>query len=260
MPTPKTVRILGLLLIALIMTGFVIGWLFPAVTLMNGRIIWILEMLLLLVFALIAGKATTGVWRAVLIDANNKISLSRLQMFIWTILLLSGYVTAVLLNIRGKHSDPLSIALAPTLWGLMGISTASLVGSPLIKNAKKDQPTNQRAKAETVRLLQSQGVNETSIKAEGQLLVKENPDNASWTDLFKGEEVGNAAHLDLGKIQMFYFTLIIWFAYATSLASSFNPMAKIVEFPQVSEGMVALLAISHAGYLTNLAVPHTSRT
>jgi len=259
MPTPRTVRILGLLLIALIVTAFLIGWLFPAQTLKDGRIIWILEMLLLLVFALIAGKATTGVWRAVLIDENNKISLSRFQMFIWTILLLSGYVTAVLLNIRGQRSDPLTIALAPTLWGLMGISTASLVGSPLIKNTKKDQPTNQRAKAETVRQLQEQGVN-SNIKAEGQILGNEDPRDASWTELFKGAEVGNAAQLDLGKIQMFYFTLIIWVAYATSLASIFNPAAQITAFPNVSEGMVALLAISHAGYLTNLAVPHTSRT
>ncbi len=88
-------------------------------------------------------------------------------------------------------------------------------------------------------------------------MVKDYPTKANISDLFKGDEVSNAAQLDLGKVQMFYFTLILVFAYGVQLGSLFLDSSGVVEnLPVLSTGMLALLAISHAGYLTNKAVPH----
>jgi hypothetical protein len=62
----------------------------------------------------------------------------------------------------------------------------------------------------------------------------------------------------MGKIQMFYFTLIIVFAYAAALGSLLvHPNGKIAGFPALGNDVVALLGISHATYLTTKAVTRT---
>ncbi|HET6892231.1 MAG TPA: hypothetical protein VFH31_14105 [Pyrinomonadaceae bacterium] len=251
-------RIESILLLLIIVLAGVIGWRWRPTA--HAAKFLIIYMLLLVAFAAIAGHIITGVWRGVLIDARNKISLSRLQMLMWTVLLLSGFLVAVLINIR-RSPTPLSISLDETLWALMGISTASLVGSPLIKNSKKNEKPHPDATAKTMAEMANQGVDITHVKAEGKILVNEKPEDASWTDIFKGEETGNGANLDLAKIQMFFFTLVTWFVYALAIGNLLRNGAHgadaITAFPPVDNGMVALLGISHAGYLANKAVPHT---
>lgn len=250
-----------LVLLLIIAAVALIGWRWKAPTDKPGQavIIWLVNMGLLLVFTVIVGHVITGLLRGALIDSGNKVSLARLQMLLWTFLILSGFLTAVLVNIHRGKPDPLGIALDPELWALLGISTTSLVGSPLIKNNKKAEPTNEAAKANTLMLMQAQGIDVRNVKSEGQILTNRNPEDAKWTDIFKGEENGNGAHLDLGKIQMFFFTLVTWFAYALAFGNQLKGSVAggFSEFPTLDKGMVALLGISHAAYLANKAVPHT---
>ncbi|MDT4897200.1 MAG: hypothetical protein QOH25_2277 [Acidobacteriota bacterium] len=250
----------GLVLLILVLITGLLGWKFPINTPKRITEFWLINIVSLALFATIAGRGITGLWRGVLIDERNKMSLSRLQLALWTILILSSFLTAALINThKGQPDDPLSIIIPEALWGLMGISTASLIGSSLIKSPKKDAPTNDEEKNKTLDLLKTQGVDTSKVDVQGQIIVNQNPEDASWVDLFKGDEVGNAAHLDLGKIQMFFFTLVVWFAYAVVLAQKFQnvPSTGIPAFPDLSTGMLALLGISHAGYLANKAVPHT---
>lgn len=251
-------RIESIVLLLIIVLAAFIGWRWMPTA--HAAKYLIIYMLLLVAFAAIAGHIITGVWRGVLIDSRNKISLSRLQMLMWTVLILSGFLVAVLINIR-RTSSPLSIQLSETLWALMGISTASLVGAPLIGNSKKTEPSNTVATAKTLAEMANQGVDITHVKAEGKILVNEKPEDASWADIFKGEETGNGADLDLAKIQMFFFTLVTWSVYAVALGNLLrneaHTNAAITAFPPVDGSMVALLGISHAGYLANKAVPHT---
>jgi hypothetical protein len=207
----------------------------------------------------VAGNGVTGYWRGVLIDSRNKISLARFQTAVWTALIVSAYLTAVLINIHRGQPDATDITLHPTLWALMGIATTSLVGSPLIKNSKAGQPVGGRlasppvedAEVRTLELLRSQG--DPGIP-EGSLIVNQSPNDASWMDLFKGDDTTNAAHLDLGKIQMFFFTIITMATYGTAIAGMFDSEpGKILAFPDLSSGIVALLGISHAGYLASKA-------
>jgi hypothetical protein len=90
-----------------------------------------------------------------------------------------------------------------------------------------------------------------------QLVLWRWPGDARLADLFQGDEIGNAAHLDLGKVQMLFFTLILVLAYGVALANLFTKATPIVMLPALDGGMVALLGISHAGYLLNKAVPHS---
>lgn len=133
-----------------------------------------------------------------------------------------------------------------------------MIGSPLIKSTKKDKPGDADETKNTLSLIEKQGTDKGKVEADGQLIRKTDIKDASWADLFKGEEVGNAAQLDVGKVQMLYFTLVVFAVYTVSLGSYFlGTEGKLGEFPTVNSSMLALLGISHGGYLINKAVPHS---
>jgi hypothetical protein len=221
---------------------------------------WLITIVLLTLVAAIAGEGITGKWYGVLIDDRNKISLSRLQMVMWTIIILSGFLTAGLANIDSAQSDPLAVTIPPELWLAMGISITSLIGTPLIHNVKQDKTPSDQETAQTMDLLVTkQKVDPNSLDTKGQIMVNKTPDDARWSDLFRGEETGNAASLDLSKMQMFYFTLILVLAYLAALAALFTgAAAAITALPVLDQSAVALLGISHAGYLVSKAAPHSA--
>lgn len=278
--------------------------------------IWMMLLAVLVVMTLLLSRAYTRRWLGILIDERNKYSLSRLQMAMWTIIILSAFVAAVLANVQLKllvyvsgaikpaqvfqaqsgtlvadillaagvlqrdenggccsavegfdlsrldmaetvhdgqqiyvpavgdpnadiiasitktpnevaATTPLSVQIPNEVWLLLGISTTSLVASPLIKGQKRRRIQNNPNVAE-----------------------------ARFGDLVKGEEESNFLGLDLAKVQMFYFTLIVIGAYMIALASMLTKSQNaITSLPGIDGGVVALLGVSHAGYLTNKAVP-----
>ena len=222
---------------------------------------WLIIQALMALFVVIAGQGVTGLWRGMLIDDRNKMGLSRLQMILWTIIVLSGFLVAALSNLATGQADPLAIAIPSQLWLLMGISTTSLVGSPLIKSTKKNKTPSEAEKGQTLESLAKQmGADsvEDTVTHAGQIVVHTGPEHAQWADMFKGEETGNAAHLDMAKIQMLFFTFVVALAYAVTLATLFgSDAANISALPALSQSIVALLGISHAGYLTHKAIPHS---
>jgi hypothetical protein len=219
---------------------------------------WIIISLALIVSVLLIGHGLTGFWKGALIDEDNRVSLSRFQMTCWTVIVLSAFLTAAFVNIKYCRNDPLAIKVPEGLWILLGISTTSLVGSPLLKSVKKDKafPSQDFLKTNTFSAYQAKGIDEQRIGHVGLIFVNKLAKDASFADVFRGEEVSNAANLDLSKIQMFYFTLITIVAYVVAVAAVFSHGPDcIAGLPPLSESMVALLAISHAGYLTSKAVP-----
>ena len=89
------------------------------------------------------------------------------------------------------------------------------------------------------------------------IAVNASPNDASWSDLFKGDEVGNFAYMDIAKVQMFFFTLVLVAIYGVALANLIYNHKDSQNFPDFDSSMTALLAISHSGYLVSKAVPHT---
>lgn len=64
--------------------------------------------------------------------------------------------------------------------------------------------------------------------------------------------MGSKDHLEVGKVQMFFFTLLVVFAYGRAIAAGFENAGEVISsLPDFSAGILALLAISHAGYLAN---------
>lgn len=127
-----------------------------------------------------------------------------------------------------QPTTPLSVEIPSEVWLLLGISTTSLVASPLIKGQKANV------------------IQTNDVRSEAKL-----------SDLFTGEEESNYLKLDLAKLQMLFFTLIVIGAYGVAVASLFNRslQSAITSLPALDGGVVAMLGVSHAGYLTNKAIP-----
>jgi hypothetical protein len=97
---------------------------------------------------------------------------------------------------------------------------------------------------------------------QGTLYANPSISDASFSDMFEGDEVGNAAYIDLAKVQMFFFTIIAGLSYVSLLLSkTMVDLAiapeKVNALPVLSAGMIVLLGISHAG---NLAGKTADRT
>ena len=230
---------------------------------LGTHVAWIVLAGVLVGVTAIAGHGIKGVWRGMFIDERNMISLSRVQTVVWTVVVLSAYGALALARLQQEASSALDIIIPDPLLVLMGISTASLVGSPFLKNTKRGQ-ASALGEGERDTTLENQRAGLSGeVKTEGRIVSKKSVEDASWADLFTGEEVTNVAHLDLAKIQMAFFTIILVMSYVVvvwaMLSFGCEPSSTECKMPDALPGFsdkaVVLLAISHGGYLINKAVP-----
>lgn len=206
---------------------------------------------------LIIGYLVNGRAAGAFIDNRNRLSLSKLQAGAWTVLVLSALATAGAYNAFAPGVNYGSVeALAVTIPGdlllAMGISATSLLGAPTLLSLKADeQPAEDSVAAANVKSAAPLDVN-------GKLANKANVADASWSDLFTGEEVGNVGTPDLGKIQQALITLLLLALYAAYVFQSFSTgPTPFKALPTLDKSFIWLMGISHATYLANKAVPHT---
>jgi hypothetical protein len=222
---------------------------------------WIVVFLLLLLFFMILGKIVNGRWSGILIDERNQMSLSRFQMVLWSLIIVSAFLTIALVRIASVNlvPNPLDIGVPEELWALLGISTVALVGSPLLLSIKKDKEPIQKEKNKLIEQKNERGENLTRI---GIIPVRESVDKAEFADMFRGDEAATFYSINMAKVQMFFFTVIAALSYAVllyvSISNVTNENVVNLSFPAVSTGFVAVLAISNAGYLTNKGIDQTA--
>jgi hypothetical protein len=239
----------------------------------------------------------------VLIDpATNMMSLSRLQIVLWTWVVLSAFVTVALARVGdsisnpGNYCDsapgqqgaeiacaaPLGVQLPPLLWALMGISVTSAVASPLLKAGKAQrtegddqrrtrEASKRKRRGDPVELATYRDAlkNRTrddpglasDLKNEGVLVKKSHWTLAKFSDVFMGEEVTNFMYVDVAKVQNLFFTVVAVAAYTVALAVEMSLSGSIADFflfPDLPAGLMAVISISHGGYLTDKAFPHST--
>jgi hypothetical protein len=287
---------------------------------------WLIVMSLMIGFVALIGKLITGRWSGIFINERNKMSLSRFQLVLWTLIVLSAFLTIALERIYASATDPLAIQIPQELWALLGISTTALVGSPLILSTKVPKtpsphatirgaslraagtiaaidaarkpselkrlneknpdifteakkihphliakldanPDDKEFSEEDLKTIkdkvkesaQSSAEQEISASPFGTLDFNQKIEDANFADLFTGEEVENRGFVDMGKVQMFFFTIIIAFSYMVLLVNLIwkTSPATVTSFPAVQQSVAALLGISTAGYLGNKAPDKT---
>jgi len=235
-----------------------LGGMFLAVRLLEPAHAWVAVLVCLALFLGAAGKISGGRMVSALIDERNLMSLSRTQAVVWTMLILSGYFVMALVRMKHGEAAPLNVAIDSKLWILMGISVTSLIGTPfLLSDKRKKDPADQAIDKASAALKEPPA--QIDADRQGTLYANASAADARLTDLFQGEEVGNTAYIELSKIQMFLFTLIAAAVFASQLWNQFANVttADLSHMPQLPEGLIALLGISHAGYLGNKSVDHT---
>jgi len=185
---------------------------------------WLVTAGSMIAFVVLLGQLINQRPLGILIGERNLMSLSRFQMVLWTIIVLSAYIVIALGRVFNKMSDPVDIEIDKHIWALMGISATALVGSPLISNTKKDKTP---AASETTKAAGSLGgdqqrpdslppadkndpakVREVILpNSQGTLYSNPTIADASFADMFEGDEIGNTAYVDLAKVQMFFSLL-----------------------------------------------------
>lgn len=247
---------------------------------------WLINVVLLAALCLLLGMWIMKLPLGILITQRNLMSLSRLQVVCWTLIIFSGLVVVVMQRLHhyvkdpssitcappqqpqqpqpqqspANTCDPLSITVDPKLWAVLGISFASFVGTPLILNGKtQDTPSANSVQAAS--LVLKEPATEIKQNAMGKVYVNPTPQDARISDMFEGDEIGNTAYVDVSKFQMFVLTALLLGIYSSRmwefLAGDIKSLNKLPEF---TASMVQLLAVSHAGYLTFKSVNHTDTT
>jgi len=240
--------------ILIIMTLLVIGpsWL---IGINSGSSLWLWEISLLILFTLVSGHYVTGAWLGAFTNERNRISLSQTQSILWTVLILSAFLAGAHHNLDRGLLNPLEIVVPESLWMLMGISVVSLVGTPMLSSRRKSQSADPQEEATAVNILVDQGRDPSSLTMSGRLVANEYLKDARWSDLFEAEEVSRAGRIDFSKVQMTLFTIAVGIMYANAISKALGQETGFQEFPSLSETMVFLIGISHAGYLVNKVSP-----
>ncbi len=201
---------------------------------------WIATIILLLAFVAAAGVAVGRGPFGTIIDNRNRMSLSKVQMILWTIMILSALVVATFFRVAHSVSDAADIDVQGELLVLMGISLTSTAITPLILRAKQDQSSDKPGFA---------NASHKDVSA------------ASLIDLIRGDDMANAGAIDLSKVQQLIITLGVMVSYSASIWTALS-LGKgggatwFSTFPALKDGLVGLIGISHAGYLAYKAAPH----
>lgn len=213
---------------------------------------WSASILVTILGLALIGAAVNARPAGVLIDNRNRVSLSKFQATAWTVMVLSILVTAVGLNIEKSIPDALErIIIPPELLLAMGISATSLVATPILLSLKADQGTSRDAVTRTAEKLD---LPVGDVRPTGRVFARSRPELASWADMFRGDETGNAGDADLSKVQQFLITLLLVGIYSAAAWSRFGSQQNML--PPLSSDFVWLMGVSHASYLIYKAVPH----
>lgn len=207
-------------------------------------------------FLLVLGQTISGTPFGVLVNERNLMSLSRFQAVVWTLIVIAGYLTMVVARVKAGTPKAVDVGIPEELWLAMGISSTSLLGTPLVLGGKRQrQPDAEMVKKTALQLAEDPRAIDS--QRQGALYANESILDARVSDIFQGDEVGNTAHVDLAKVQMFYFTVIAAVSYFMDITMAVL-RGDTAELPPLSQGFIALLAISHGGYLVSKSTDHSN--
>ncbi len=200
----------------------------------------------------VSGMAVNGRPAGIVIDNRNRVSLSKFQATLWTLLVITALVTVASHNLAADPTGaPLSFDIPAELLAAMGISAASLVATPLALSLK----TGTVATADD--LQNALGKMEPGqLNPAGKVFGRADAAKAEWADMLRGEEVGNAFSTDLSKVQQLFISLLLVGIYGMAVLFRLDEAGQVA-LPPLQEKFVWLLAVSHASYISYKAAPHT---
>jgi hypothetical protein len=214
---------------------------------------WLCVLASLVIVCVIVGSLANGRLIGIFVDERNRISLARFQWVLWFLVLFSSYFTGSVWDISHEGGDMPTIDA--TLFGLIGISSGSAVVSNLVVDTKKRETAVDTAPANG----QPAAANDPTLV--GKIDVNLAAADASWADLFLGEEQGNRSSIDVSRLQKLVATLLLVIVYSRLVWHGFSPDTidggGSFTMPVVGTGFLTLMGTSHAAYLAYKATPKT---
>lgn len=233
----------------------------------------------LVVAAAVGFFSGKGVFGA-LVDGRGKYSLSRLQVLLWTAMIVGGYFGIAFpkegfVDIPSEVLGLLGITLGSTV-----VSTAIMANQMLAGHTERDEQRSREiaasAQSDMLRLL---GVDRPELLSpdEKKALLEhlseeecaelnrqiEAERKPSWLDLFRQEQKGTEHLIDVGKLQMFAWTVVALVIYGGMLVAKltlpFDKVCELTELPNVTGTILVLMGISQAAYL-GMKLPNQSPT
>jgi hypothetical protein len=107
---------------------------------------------------------------------------------------------------------------------------------------------------------------ELAEAGRGALVGNLVPADARLSDIVTGDEIGNGPNLDVSKLQVLAFTLLLFGFYALLVwqllagQGGFAHVKSTVELPALPIEVVQLFGVSHLGYAGSKLVPRTTTT
>jgi hypothetical protein len=204
---------------------------------------WLCVLASLILICIVSGYLANGRLTGIFIDDRYRMSLARFQWIVWFIVLLSGYFTGAVWDVAYGGDLPV---IDPNLFGLIGITTGSAVVSNLLVNTKKTE------RSSTLK----DGRKDDTL--DGLMDKNKSPAEASWADLYLGEEDATRGSVDVSRLQKFVTTLLLITTYLQMIWSALSAVSQQYDsfsMPVVGTNFVVLLGASHAGYLAYKATP-----
>lgn len=193
-----------------------------------------------------AGYGLVGRPMGAIIDERNRMSLTLMQLALWSVVILGGWLVLGLFNIgsAGADSGDIFPTIPTGLWGVLGLSAATPFLSRIISGS--DLVVPQATEAD-----------------KDYLTHNESPAEARLTDMVLKETEGSGRVVDTNRIQNCAMTGILVAAYLMLLFDAVRTIdsAKLVlaattekflpfgEMPEIDGAFLALLVVSHAALL-----------
>lgn len=205
------------------------------------------------------GVSQTGRLAGALISPQHRMSLARLQVICWSVLLFSGFAIYSAFNIgtiaavwTASSEKYLLPEFQIWAWAVLGIAIATPSASALVKAFTPSDKEFQTM----LQSHDSQRVHLVPLEQRGA------PKDAKFSDLFAGETKWQTDNVDLSRAQMLVITLLLLVLYTAWLMTSLNAIgvaqvfnafpgagAILSSFPDPGPVFTGLLALTHGTYI-----------
>ncbi len=220
---------------------------------------WVIDLVLTIALFCAIGMGNKGLWFGILVDGRNRISLSRLQLVMWTILFVNTFLIVYVWNIAHATLDAstaasvlakaMDFSVPSTVWLLMGMSGVSAAATPAILSAKPLPPADESPPPVPF---------DPSKYLDGLVVKRRADQRPQWSDILLGDDAGNADSIDVSKLQQLLLSFVAIAVYGFAIARTLVSSDGISFLPEMSSGFLGLIGASHATYLAYKSVSHSN--
>lgn len=188
---------------------------------------WLVSAIIIVLLAVVV-PARLNI-KSILIDGRGRYSLSRLQVMLWTVVMLSLISAMAFGRFAAGQADVLGFTVPNQVLTLLGISVGSAVVAAAVK------------------------VTKSSTRPESVAAYPRGEVSGRFLEMLTVEEGASAGKtIDVAKFQNFIITILLVLAYVAQAIAALRAVAipaGIGGLPAFSDTFLVLLGVSHAGYL-----------